>query len=132
MTLKRFKEAIPWFERSTAIAELHGARLIVAKNWGELAVCYLGLGDPQRSLEFLDRSDEVYLQAGALHSYQINIADRGNVYLYLGDHLKAISLYQHALEIARDIKDPTSIRKWSGNLRIAYAEMIGSMEPASR
>jgi tetratricopeptide (TPR) repeat protein len=128
MTLKRFTEAIPWFEHSTKIAQAHGARLLIAKNWGELAVCYLGLGDPKKSIEFLDKSDSIFLSAGAMHWYQVNVADRGNVHLYLGDYPGAISYYMRALELARNIKDPVSVGKWSGNLKIAYTEMIRSMK----
>jgi tetratricopeptide (TPR) repeat protein len=128
MTLKRFHQAIPWFERSLEVAEPVEAKFFMARSWGELAVCYLGLADPKRALEFAQKADTVLLELGALHSYQVNLADTGNIYLYLGNPVTAISYYQRALALAREIKDPLSVRKWSSNIRLAYAQMLESID----
>jgi len=42
--------------------------------------------------------------------------------------LTAIDYFRRALELAREIKDPVSIRKWSGNIRLAYARLRESVD----
>jgi tetratricopeptide (TPR) repeat protein len=42
------REALPWLEEALTIFEGEQARLAIAMVWGELAVCYLGLGDDQK------------------------------------------------------------------------------------
>lgn len=100
----------------------------MATVWGELAVCHLGLGDDQRSLELLQRALEMNRKAGAVHNYQVVLANIGNVYLHLGDHLLAIDYYRRALDLAREIKDPVSIEKWSYNIRLGYARLRESVD----
>ena len=39
------------------------------------------------------------------------------------DHFTAISCYQRALALAREIKDPVSIKKWTRNINLAYARI---------
>jgi hypothetical protein len=37
--------------------------------------------------------------------------------------LTAVDYYRRALSLAREIKDPVSIEKWSYNIRLAYARL---------
>jgi tetratricopeptide (TPR) repeat protein len=97
-----------------------GARLSIATVWGELAVCQLGLGDDSNALELFRRSTQVDRESGAVHNYQVGLANIGNVYLHRRDYLTALSYYQKALGIAREIKDPVSVQKWTYNIRLAY------------
>ncbi len=99
----------------------------MAVVWGELAVCHLGLGDHRRSLHLLEKALEEDRKAGTVHNYLVVLANIGNVYLERGDFLKAIDYYRQALDLAREIKDPVSIRKWSGNIRLAHARLQESI-----
>jgi tetratricopeptide (TPR) repeat protein len=129
MIQKRYQEAMPWLEESLSIFELAGARTSMAIVWSELAVCHLGLGDDKKSLELLERALAIQEEAGRVQNYLVALANIGNIYLHRGDHLRAISYYREALALAREIKDPISIRKWSHNLRLAYTRLEDSTRP---
>ena len=120
--------ALPWLEESLALFERAGAHLSVATVWGEMAVCYLGFGDDRKSLELLENALEANRGAGTVHNYLVALANIGNVYLHRGHYLTAIDYYRRALELAREIKDPVSISKWSHNIRLAYARLRESVD----
>ena len=120
MVHRDFAEAIPWFDESLAIAEKVNARYSVAGLWGELAVCYMGLGNSAKSLDLLKEAERVTLELGAMPSYQVCMADIGNVYLHRGDCVTAMTYYERALRLAEQIKDPVSVKKWNHNLHLAF------------
>jgi tetratricopeptide (TPR) repeat protein len=97
-----------------------------------MAVCHLGLGNDQLSLDLLTRAASVEQQAGTTANYQVTLANIGNVYVYRKDYGTAISYYQRALAIARAIKDPVSIRKWTYNTNLAYMKMRAAMDEAEQ
>jgi tetratricopeptide (TPR) repeat protein len=98
------REALPWLEEALTIFEGEQARLAIAMVWGELAVCYLGLGDDQKALDLFRGAERINLECGVVHNYQVTLANIGNVYLHRGDHFTAISYYQRALALARQIQ----------------------------
>lgn len=100
-----------------------GARLSTATVCGELGVCRLGLGDDAKALDLFQRSAQVDRESGAIHNYQVALANIGSVYLQRRDYLTALSYYQKALVLAREIKDPVSVKKWTYNIRLAYAQI---------
>jgi tetratricopeptide (TPR) repeat protein len=103
----------------------------MATVWSEMAVCHLGLGDDQKALALFEDALRVNSEAGTVHNYLVVLANIGNVYLHRGDHLTAIDYYRRALELAREIKDPVNIRKWSYNIRLAYARLRQSVDRLS-
>jgi tetratricopeptide (TPR) repeat protein len=115
--------AIPWLEKSLRLFEEAGVKFSMATVWSELAVCYLGLGDDRKSLELLLNALQIMHEAGTVQNYQVVLANIGNVYLHRGDYLRAIEYYRQALVLAREIKDPVSIEKWSYNIRLACARL---------
>jgi tetratricopeptide (TPR) repeat protein len=123
-----YPEAISWLEDSLRIFDAAGARLDVAMVWGELAVCHLGLGDDRGALELHRRAVRVENQAGHVHNYQVTLANIGNVYLHRCDYFTAIFYYQQALELAREIKDPVSVKKWTYNINLAYARIRAAVD----
>lgn len=123
MIQRHYEEAILWLQQSLGISEGVGARVSVSVAWSELAVCYLGLGNDKLALDLLRRAEIVEHESGTIANYQVTLANIGNVYLYRGDHLAAISYYSRALTLAREIKDPVSIRKWTYNINLAYARL---------
>jgi tetratricopeptide (TPR) repeat protein len=123
MIQEHYEAALLWLEEARSLFEAAGARLSTAIVWSELAVCHLGLGDDRRSLELLEQASEVTRALGVVQNYQVNLANIGNVYLHRGDYLRAVDYYRQALALAREIKDPVSIEKWSYNIRLAYARL---------
>lgn len=123
MIQEQYQEAMPWLQESLEIFENAGARLSIAMVWSELAVCHLGLGDDEKAMELFRRAERVNYEAGAIHNYQVVLANIGNVYLHRRDHFTAISYYQRALALAREIKDPVSVKKWTRNINLAYARI---------
>lgn len=126
-----YEEAIPWLEESLRAFEAAEAKLWMATVWSELAVCRLGLGEDQNSLDLLEAAVKVHGEAGVKQSYLVGLANIGNVYLHRCDYLRAIDYYRKALEMAREINDPVSIRKWSYNIRLAYARLCRSIEQSN-
>lgn len=125
-----FEEAIPLFNRAIELAKGADAKQMIAQNWSELGVCYLGLHQAEKALEVHFEADRALFAIGAMHAYQVNLADIGNVYLYKKEYLTAISYYQRALDLAREMKATASIEKWTFNLRLAYSRLKHSMESA--
>ena len=119
------REALRWFEESHDLFAAAGRQMFA---WGDMAVCHLDLGDDQKSLELLEDLLPVYAEAGWVHSYQVTIANIGNVYRHRGDYLRAIDYYRTAVEYAQEIKDPVSIRKWTYNIRLSYSLLRQSVE----
>jgi len=91
--------------------------------WGELAVCYLGLGDDEKAMELFRKAERVDYECGVAHNYQVSLANIGNVHLHRRDYFTAIDYYQRALALARQIKDPVSVKKWTRNINLAYARI---------
>lgn len=133
MARREFREALPWLEEAVAMAEAAGSKYLAVTFSGEAGICYLGLGDPDMALQIYIAADRILADLGARHAYQVNLADMGNVYLHKGDYLTAISLYQRALAIAKEIDAPASVEKWSHNIKLAYEKLRQSMaEKADR
>ena len=56
------------------------------------------------------------------------LANIGNLYFHSCDHFAAISYYRRALDLARQIKDPVSIKKWTYNINLAYARIRATVD----
>jgi len=98
--------------------------------WSELAVCYLGLGDDERAMELFRKAESVNHECSVVHNYQVVVANIGNVYLHRRDYFTAIDYYRRALTLAREIKDPVSIKKWTRNINLAYARIRLAVDQA--
>jgi tetratricopeptide (TPR) repeat protein len=121
---RRFQEALPWLEQAIQIAKEAGAPLKAIGFESEVAVCYLGMNDALTSLKILKIAERASLESGAMHLYQVTLADIGNVYLRQGEYWTAISYYQRALNLAKEMKDPVKVANWTFNLRLAYAKLV--------
>lgn len=130
MIQEHYKEAMPWLEESLKIFENVEARLEIAMVWGELAVCYLGMEEDEKAMELFRKAESVNHECGAVHNYQVVLANIGNVYLYRRDYFTAISYYQRALALAREIKDPVSVKKWTRNINLTYARIRLAVDEA--
>ena len=63
-------------------------------------------------------------EGGLVHNYQVAVANTGNVCLeYL-----ALSYYHWALALAREIKNPTLVKKWTRNINLAHARIRATMD----
>ena len=116
-------KAISRFEEALAIFERLDARFYCAIVQGELGTCYTYLGQTDKALELLERTAAIFQANGALAHYQVSLADIGNVYLYRREFLTAISYYQQALDLARQLGDQLSVAKWLRNLAQAYSHL---------
>jgi tetratricopeptide (TPR) repeat protein len=128
MIQERYEESLLWLGESLKILEAPGARLLIATVWGEMAVCQLGLGHDSEALELFHRAARVDFDSGAIHNYQVVMANIGNVYLQGHDYFTALSYYEKALALAREIKDPVSVNKWTYSIRLAYARIQSTVD----
>jgi len=118
-----YAAAIPRFEEALETFEKLESPFHCAIIWSELANCYLNVDEPEKALQFFQKAESVFLESGATPNYQVCLANIGNVYLYLREFLTAISYYQRALELARQLGDQLSISKWLRNLSQAYSQL---------
>jgi tetratricopeptide (TPR) repeat protein len=123
MYQREYVKAIARFEEALAIFEELGAGFYIATVGGELGTCYLHLHETGRALDLLEESAAVFQANGSMSNYQVSLADIGGVYLARGEYLKAISYYQRALELARQLDDQLSVSKWLKNLADAYVRL---------
>lgn len=79
--------------------------------------------ETEKALEFFHKAERVFLESGPVPNYQVCLANTGNVYHYRREFLKAISYYQRAFELARQLSDDLSIGKWLHNLAQAYTSL---------
>jgi tetratricopeptide (TPR) repeat protein len=128
MIRKRYERAVAWLDEALKIFKTVGARLSIATVWSELGVCNLGLGNNEKALELFRNAAQVDYESGALHNYQVTVANIGNVYLQRREFFTALSYYEKALGIAREIKDPVSVTKWTYNIRLAYARTRSAVD----
>ncbi len=77
---------------------------------------------------FAGKTLEAQSSIGTIQNYLVVPANLGNVYLQRGNYLTAIDYYRRALGLAREIKDPVSIQKWSHNIRLAYTRLRESVD----
>jgi len=111
MIQEHYRDAMPWLQESLEVFERLNARLSVATVWSELAVCHMGLGEDEQALQLFQNAAQRDIEAGAIHNYQVVLANIGNVHLHRRDYLTAISYYRQAVTFAREIGDPLSIKK---------------------
>ena len=123
MIREQYEEALTWLKEALTVFESPEARLSMAMVWSEMAVCYLGLGEDEKAMDLFQKSRQIDEERGAVHNYQVTIANIGNVYLHRRNYLTAIAHYRQALSLAREIEDPVSIKKWSYNIRLTYARL---------
>jgi tetratricopeptide (TPR) repeat protein len=128
MIQRYYRDAMPWLEESLRIFEAAGARLSISTVWGELGVCHLGLGNDAGALELLQESARIDYESGTIHNYQVALANIGNVYSQRRDFFTALSYYQKALTLAREIKDPVSVKKWTYSIRLTYARIRSTVD----
>ena len=101
------------------------------ESGSELAVCYLGLGDDEKAMDLFRKAEQVNSECGVVHNYQVVLANIGNVYLHRRDYFTAISYYQRALTLPREIRDPVSVKKWTRNINLAYARIRFAVDQQS-
>ena len=128
MAQRRFRDALPWLEQALESANSVNARFRASSILGEMAICHAGLGDLERALDIHLANEKFLSEVGALHAYQVCLADIGNVYLQRREYLKAISYYQRALTLAQQIKAPAPVEKWHFNIRLAYERLRDSLD----
>jgi len=118
-----FAEAITWYERSRGRFVDAGLSFEADGILSELGCCYYGLKEDDRALQYYEQALQSSLEARAMPTYQIDLANIGNIYLRRGEFSAAILNYQKAVEIARELGDWISVAKWLGNLAHAYSVM---------
>lgn len=123
MYRSEFSAAIPRFEEALVAFESLKDTFYCAILWCELGNCYLYTEEAEKALEFFRKAERVFLESGAMPNYQVCLANIGNVYHHRREFLTAISYYQRALELARELGDQLSIGKWLHNLAEAYANL---------
>lgn len=131
MIQEHYEEAISWLQQSLTVFEDERVELSMTLVWSELAVCHLGLGDDQLSLDLLRRAEAVQKKNGTVANYQIVLGNIGNVYLHRKEYPSAIRYYQCSLTIAHEIKDPLSIHKWTYNTNLALLRMRETIDAAT-
>lgn len=123
MVRGRFHEAIAWYERARTLFLGEGLIFDAVRMCSELGCCWYGLQEDDKALGLFSEALQASLDEDAMASYQIDLANIGNIYLRRGEYAAAISNYQKAVDIARELGDWISVSKWLNNLAITYSQM---------
>jgi CHAT domain-containing protein len=123
--------AIPWFEKTLALAQTLNAALTQGRAMGNLGSCYFRLGDWDKAIGYFEKAEASFAAAGQRQGRQIWLGNIGNIYLYRRDYARAGAIYQKALAIARDLGDEPWMATWLNNLAMTSIE-TGDFESAER
>jgi tetratricopeptide (TPR) repeat protein len=99
---EEYDEAIRYFERVIRICkQFHLSRSFICQAYHELGICYLKLGDYDRSIQYLYQSHQV--QDETLPNWEVGIFHKilGLVYIKKGDWLQAESHIMQAMNLCR-------------------------------
>lgn len=127
----QYEEAIGWYEQALAIFETASMPMLVATMWSEIGWCRFKLGEDEAALRYFRLAESFLCESGAVTNYQICLGNIGNVFLRKSDYPAAITYYQRALALAKQIKDPVSSAKWLGNLATVFVRMGKPAEAAN-
>lgn len=121
---REFQKALPWLLQAIETVKIAGAPLRAIGFESAVALCYLDMNDAETALSMLRKAERSSLECGAMHLYQVTLADIGNVYLHQKKYWTAISYYERALSLAKEMKDPVKTANWAFNLRLAYSKLV--------
>lgn len=120
MTVGNYKEAVPLFEEALNISEEIRASYFCAILWSELGWCHDNLDDTTRAMDYYQRCEAFFRGIGEKPAYLVALGNIGNLYVKRREYPTAISYYQRAIEIARELDDALACEKWLKNLSVAY------------
>lgn len=100
----RYDEALPWCERSAAIARKIGARANETAAVGNSGRCYWGIGEYEKAQTLLAQAAELTGQMGDLRRRQSWLRALGDVMKARGDRRGATRIYEEALALSQRIE----------------------------
>jgi tetratricopeptide (TPR) repeat protein len=119
----RYAEATEHFREAQRTLNELGERLLGTMLHGQIAWGYINQGNYDAALETLLLAEPALREAGVKQSHAICLADMGYIHMQRGEHAKAVSHYQQALETDKICCSPVLYRKWSNNIAAAYEKM---------
>lgn len=120
MTVGNYREAVPLFEQALEISEEIQTSYFSAILWSELGWCHDNLDDTARAMDYYQRCEAFFRSIGEKPAYLVSLGNIGNLYVKRREYPTAISYYQRAIEIARELDDALACEKWLKNLSVAY------------
>jgi CHAT domain-containing protein len=127
----RVEEAIVSYTNGLALARQNNLKMLTPLLLGNLASCYLYLGDLDKSLRSLDDAEEAYGETGQAFDRSIDRGRRGEIYALLHQSSKALAEYEQALQGARVAQDQAYEARWLNELTALKCE-IGDLRSAER
>jgi CHAT domain-containing protein/tetratricopeptide (TPR) repeat protein len=124
----RYEEAISLFERVRRRDPSPGS---LQKALGNLALCYLGLGDADRALDLFQRAEPLALAAGQQHDAMIWLGQSGNIFFERGDFFTAADRFRRALALSESLGGTGFTPNWAYNLARTYLDRneVSAAEP---
>jgi tetratricopeptide (TPR) repeat protein len=120
---ERFAEATEHFRKVQQTLNELGERLLGSMLHGQIAWGYINQCNYDAALEALLLAEPALREAGVKQSHAICLADIGYIHMQRGEHAKAVSYYQQALDTDKICCSPVLSRKWSKNIAAAYEKM---------
>lgn len=97
--------AIAHFERALALANETGIRDREPVYHNNIGVSYASVGDWKKSLQALERS-AAFLEDGDRAELANSLTNIGAMHAWLGAHEEALAVFERALVLARELRDP--------------------------
>ena len=133
MRERRYEEAIPYFEDSSAAAHKAGAVETEARNIGNAGFCYYEVGDLDRAIKNMRQAESAFQETGNRAEQKTWLGLIGNVYLARSEYPEAAGYYKHAIEISHVLGEQGAADEasWLSNLSRVLIQ-TGDFDAAER
>lgn len=123
MYRQRWREAIPWYERSVEVFAREGFDYYAMSMRADLGACHFSLCEDEKADQLFTEALQNSREAGALARYHFDLANMGCLLLRRGQYAAALDHFQKAVDIARKLGDSISTVKWLCNLTLTHSCM---------
>lgn len=118
----RYDEALAWFERIPAFAELEGTT-VTAKALNNAGICYARLGLFDRAVQAHEQAIAMERAGGASRPLAEALGSLGNTYALRGAPRAALPFLKEAYDVATQAEASRDAALWAVNLAAAHASL---------
>jgi CHAT domain-containing protein len=116
MQRNRFGQAIDWLKPAIDLARQTGIKTHLERNLGNLGWCYYNLGEAESALASLKEAEQIAREINLVDDQRLWLTNIGLTYSAVERYGEAESYHLRALEMARQIGDPSVIARCLHNL----------------
>jgi CHAT domain-containing protein len=127
----RYDEALTVFDQARSAFQSTGGASSRARIVGNMGWCNYRLGDLDKALARFEEASAAFAAIGNRHDAEVYLGNEGSVFVSRLDYVGAMARYQQALDLARALKEDSSIAEWLSNMAYAKVE-VGEIDAAEK